>query len=851
MKKRILFPSLPFTAASSVALVLALATSSYAGLSLPYTPDGSTLHLWHFDGPTNTLTTTDEVVTAGITLTNFAQSQVPGSQITLGNPAAIAPLGTSLQIIPTNFNAGNTYALAVNAASQTNTAFRNSDSGAFTMEAIIKCTGNPYVGGNGNWEIIAGDNSGSAGLTGTRGWQFRIQSGAQPQLNFNFISGGGSNLLAKLPTTGPNVLLQGIWYHVAVTYTGNNPTNGDPAGIVTFYWTVLDGGRTNATALSNYVTSGTFTVGGNPVLAVGGSARNLPGTVANGEGFKGYIDEVRISDVCRRSNEMAFIIGGAATAPAFLQQPPTNTFIGYGQALSLPALVTSAPTYYWFHDGTNLASQTDSSLLIPNATFADAGSYQLIASNVVGSVTSVVAQVTIGAQFSELFVTGVSNNGALAEAITTDAHYALIESSDAANLGPNTTVWDMNAYPIAAFGGNLANADGVSQWIGPQGNPAGAGYASPVGQYTYRTHFLLDSVDLSQPVKLSGIWWVNEFGNDIRINGNSTGLSNSAANSSAGKNPANFVITNGFVPGLNTLDFVTTRSPQANGSYQESALRVEMSGLGSALPAGVPAINTQPANQTVRDASAGAGSVATFSVVAVGRPPLSYQWWADGAPVSGATNRTLTFVSPTAGAQGTSFTVVVSNDSGSVTSAPAAVLTLLATNQPPITPGYSGFVVYLNSTLTFNISTLFHGASDLDGDPLTFVGADAGSTNGGAIVQNGIDLVYSPGNVGPDQFNYFISDGLTVSAGPIDLTVLPVVTPTISVVSKVGTNLVFSGTGGVAGGAYHVLTSTNIVLPLTNWTSLGSNTFGGSGEFSVTNPIAPNTPQRYYILQIP
>ena len=183
--------------------------------------------------------------------------------------------------------------------------------------------------------------------------------------------------------------------------------------------------------------------------------------------------------------------------------------------------------------------------------------------------------------------------------------------------------------------------------------------------------------------------------------------------------------------------------------------------------------------------------------------------------------------------------------------APAAVLTLLTTNQPPVVPSYSGFVVYLNSTLDVNVSTLFRGATDADGDPLTFNNFDPASTNGGAILMTGINLVYSPGSVGPDEFKYYISDGLEIAGGAIDLTVLPVTTPTISTVAKEGSNLVFSGTGGVAGGPYHVLTSTNLLLPLTDWTSLSSNVFGSSGEFSVTNPIAPNTPQRYFILQTP
>lgn len=817
-----------------------LCVQAQAGLQIPYTPDADTLHLWHFDGPTNTIPSTDEVQTASITLTNYVQSQVPGSQITLGNPSAIAQLGTCLQIIPTNLNVGNTYAFAVNGTFWPDTTpFRNPVSGAFTLEAIVKCTGNPYAAGNGNWEIIAGDNSPGTGQS--RGWQFRIQPGAQPQLDLNFISGGGGNFLANLPKSGPNILLPGIWYHVAATYTGNSPTNGDTAGILTFYWTVLDGGRTNATALTNFATTGTFTLGGTPVLGVGGSARNLAGTVANGEGFKGFIDEVRISDICRGSNAMAFIVGGAATPPAFLQQPPTNSLVGYGQRLSLPALVTGAPTYYWFHAGTNLASQTDSSLLIPNTTFADAGNYQLIASNALGSVTSVVAQVTIGAAFSELFYTGINTNGELADPNSVDAHYTLYRSSDVNNLGPNTLVWNMNAYPIAANGGNFSNPDGSSQWVGPQANS----YTSPIGQYIYRTTFLLDSVDLSQPLTLSGIWYVNEFGSDILVNGQSTGFANSAANSNAGKSPASFVITNKFVPGVNTLDFVTTRSASANGAYLESALRVQLSGVGQALAPAVPVITNQPANVTVHE-----NGRASFSVVALGRPPLSYQWYADNALLTDATNRTLAYNPVVTGSQGTNFSVVINNASGSVTSQ-VAVLTLLPTNRPPVPPAPISVTTYAGGPANVSIANMVYGSTDADSDPISFASFDASSTNGGTVVQNGINLTYTPvaGYVGADQFSYNISDQIDFAQGFVNITVVPA--PLFSGAAKSGTNVVLSGFNGLAGGSFRILSTTNLVVPLASWTDIFSGTFNGSGQFIFTNPITSGTSQRYYILQAP
>ena len=83
-----------------------------------------------------------------------------------------------------------------------------------------------------------------------------------------------------------------------------------------------------------------------------------------------------------------------------------------------------------------------------------------------------------------------------------------------------------------------------------------------------------------------------------------------------------------------------------------------------------PTILTPPASQTVW-----AGRDASFAVTAFGTEPLSYQWRHDGVDISGATSATynLPGVQPN---QAGSYTVVVSNYGGSVTSAPPAVLTV-------------------------------------------------------------------------------------------------------------------------------------------------------------------------------
>ncbi len=80
-----------------------------------------------------------------------------------------------------------------------------------------------------------------------------------------------------------------------------------------------------------------------------------------------------------------------------------------------------------------------------------------------------------------------------------------------------------------------------------------------------------------------------------------------------------------------------------------------------------PAIATQPAGQRVN-----VGQAITLAVVAMGIPPLTYQWRKDGVGIPSANVAEWTITNPQRSDSG-SYTVVVTNNEGSVTSAAAVV----------------------------------------------------------------------------------------------------------------------------------------------------------------------------------
>jgi hypothetical protein len=97
------------------------------------------------------------------------------------------------------------------------------------------------------------------------------------------------------------------------------------------------------------------------------------------------------------------------------------------------------------------------------------------------------------------------------------------------------------------------------------------------------------------------------------------------------------------------------------------------------------------------------------------------------------------------------------------------------------------------------------------------------------------------------------SGTLVNNAGSIDLSVntAPTVPPTIGNISIIGGQVVISGTNNLgAGGTYHLLSSTNLLLPLTSWTVLGTGSFDSHGNFSSTNGSSTNS-QQFYMLKVP
>ena len=133
------------------------------------------------------------------------------------------------------------------------------------------------------------------------------------------------------------------------------------------------------------------------------------------------------------------------------------------------------------------------------------------------------------------------------------------------------------------------------------------------------------------------------------------------------------------IAGATAASYTTPVTAASDNGSQFTVIVSNMAGSVTATAATLtvnsptkPSITTQPANQTVT-----VGQTATFSVVAAGTAPLTYQWQKGTTAISGATSASYTTPATASSDSGSQFKVVVTNSAGSAASN-AATLTVNA-----------------------------------------------------------------------------------------------------------------------------------------------------------------------------
>jgi T5SS/PEP-CTERM-associated repeat protein len=241
-----------------------------------------------------------------------------------------------------------------------------------------------------------------------------------------------------------------------------------------------------------------------------------------------------------------------------------------------------------------------------------------------------------------------------------------------------------------------------------------------------------------------------------------------------------------------------------------------------------PTITTAPQNQTVAQ-----GSNVTFTVLASGSG-LAYQWRFGGSDLPGATSSTYTRanVQP---ADGGSYTVIITNLTGSVTS--TATLTVVA--PPSITVAPQSQTVAQGSNVTFTVVA--------SGSGLAYQWRFGGSDLPGAT-----SSAYTQANVQPADAGIYTvvitNIAGSVTSTPATLTVANggLVPATIAHFDKAGTTTTVSLLS-VSGQTYTLEFKNSLAQAA--WTAISPSTNGNGGIVSLQDPTA-TVPIRFYHVHV-
>jgi hypothetical protein len=479
-----------------------------------------------------------------------------------------------------------------------------------------------------------------------------VHSGGHSQRIRVWNTNGGTTyagVYQRVPVTAGVPYTNSVWMYAYDTnsycYLGVDPTGGtNPAG-ASVVWSAGYNGVAWAQRTWSGTPQGDYLTIFLRVRATDKNKRN------------GYFDDVTLT--CP---------GGVPGTPPTILQQPTDQATVPGRTITFGIIAggTEPLGYRWQKNGVTLTNDgrlfgTGSpELEINDVTPADAGSYRCVVTNAYGNVTSSPATLTVVVDCVPVnlanggFEGGNSNGVATGWTAYQRAPFPTTVWSiqTASPPEPGSTQYQQIQNTSSSGGGGVRQIISgcvpgatyqISGWM--RGNSAYATCrvrVSPAGSTDWAT-----AADLNPPAVYSGATWT-PFSGTVTATGTNMTL---------------------------WLDGQTTGTNYNKAACFDS---ITVSCVGVSVP---PIITEPPTDQTVP-----VGDTATFTLTAVGSEPLSYRWQRNGQPlsdggrVSGAGTPQLQITGVVTNDAG-SYTCVVSNAHGSVTSSPA-VLTVAEVASP-------------------------------------------------------------------------------------------------------------------------------------------------------------------------
>jgi hypothetical protein len=490
---------------------------------------------------------------------------------------------------------------------------------------------NAGSGGTDNVAFTGGGGGGGGGNGGDGG------GGAWAQLASGGDGGGGGGYGGGVLTVIADTIVYASGAPPRFLVSGQmhgypNGQNGE-GGMVIIQ-------ASNAAAVTNYCMLGYSTYGIN----------DLPSLTNGGHGIV--------------TGDPQRVFALAPSVPPLITQQPVSQTNAVGSEVVFKVVASGTPplTYQWSLNGTNLAGATNATLALPNVQMGQAGDYQVVVNNSLGTATSLVARLTLFIAPPGIIQPPASQTVALGGNV---AFQAVVGGSP-----PFTYQWWRNGTNLPTGTSATLVLTNV-QWIDDGAffvvvvaNGAGVVTSSPPATLTVLEPPHISTPPASQTVLAAGTVTLSVTASgsaplSYQWQFNGTNL--------AGATNATLVLTNVQWAQAGSYDVVVSNPVGCTTSTPPAVLAVHSP----------PIITQQPQGQTVP-----LGGAAAFSAAAVGSSPLHYQWQlngaglTDGPRVNGVATANLTISNLQASDPG-DYTVVVTNLYGTATSG-VARLTLEA-----------------------------------------------------------------------------------------------------------------------------------------------------------------------------
>ncbi|HTR43621.1 MAG TPA: autotransporter-associated beta strand repeat-containing protein [Pseudomonadales bacterium] len=481
-------------------------------------------------------------------------------------------------------------------------------------------------------------------------------------------------------------------------------------------------------------------------------------------------------------------------------------------------------------------------------------------------ITNGILNVTTAAGVGSGAVTVVTNGGSFDDngvSFNTGTHPALVVSGTGYN-GQGAII-NNGAAQTAAFSNITVTANvtlgGSNRWD----IRAGTSSAASLNAYPPGSPYSITKAG-SNEVALVSVGTVDAGLGNIYVQGGEFAIQDTTAQ--LGNSASNLVVSSGAILELYATTIPLNKVITLNGNGTSDSFKVDNGAVGDNVVSGPITLN----GNCYFDISAATVASTIQSVIS----------GTGGLDMVGPGTLTLTAANNYTGNTTINAGVLALSGSGSIANSPVITVAGGATFN---VSAISGFTLGVNQTLGNNTSTgVINGSVGTGSGTLALtyaLGTPSLSVTNGTLTLSGSTVVTVNNNgaqLGTGTYAIITSGtggtiagvapssvtvtgngavgaaSLSISGGVLNLVIAAGPPPQLhfTSINISGNTLTFSAINGTANGPFTLLSSTNLLLPVSQWTPVFTNAFDTNGKVNMsTNVVNPHIPNEFYLIETP